>query len=602
MRIARVKISNYRAIKSLTFHPSQHTVLIGQLNSGKSTLLNALALVLDPDSSRRVQVVDEMDFYGRITVADDGQPRLLDIETTLAGCSEAEKSIFLDYWEPWDDKAKQLVTDAANIGILDDRRYQFALRMAFRATYDPTEDEIAYFWYYPKFSFLNGSTEYQHCPRTYRDKVGFFLIPAERNVGKALSFSRFSALDKALRADKINLDSQLRQIVEQVKGKGEILFENADFSKLIEEMEQQVDSLLHLHPDTKRKIHFELSDLGQYSVMNILRAFIAVANEDQPYPIGNQGTGAKQILVLAALRMLSKRRQSTILAVEEPEIGLHPHIQRAMVDDLLHAANQTFITTHSVHVAQAATEEHVFCLLDKGGGERQIVPVTASASYGCSPETVRATAQLSGHYPTDSLDALFAPSVLLTEGVGDRQAVPVLLRKLSHLPNATDKDLDGLGIAIVPCQSKSSMAKAAPYFKTQLCKRVYALVDSEPTTVAENPKIAAACDCTFFWPERHAIEKVLLMNAGDATVDAFIERVTTEFGDDYFVNARSKTKPPVGKREDVLAYLKHKKTNHRLFAELLPPDEVAPPVMQLLRELNSFTRGESSSKEVPLGP
>ena len=65
MRIVRVVINNFRTIKSLAFHPSQHNILIGQVNAGKSTLLNALAIVLDPDTSRRFQVVDEMDFYGR---------------------------------------------------------------------------------------------------------------------------------------------------------------------------------------------------------------------------------------------------------------------------------------------------------------------------------------------------------------------------------------------------------------------------------------------------------------------------------------------------------------------------------------------------------
>jgi predicted ATP-dependent endonuclease of OLD family len=63
MRIVRIKIDNFRSIKNLIFYPETHNILIGQINSGKSTLLNALALALDPDIGRRSQVVEEMDFY-----------------------------------------------------------------------------------------------------------------------------------------------------------------------------------------------------------------------------------------------------------------------------------------------------------------------------------------------------------------------------------------------------------------------------------------------------------------------------------------------------------------------------------------------------------
>ena len=121
MRIIRVVINNFRTIKSLTFHPSsRHNVLIGQVNAGKSTLLNALALVLDPDISRRFQAVDEMDFYGRKLVDTDDKPIPIDIEVVLTGCSDSGKDNFLDFWEPWDDKAKELVQDADDIKSLDD--------------------------------------------------------------------------------------------------------------------------------------------------------------------------------------------------------------------------------------------------------------------------------------------------------------------------------------------------------------------------------------------------------------------------------------------------------------------------------------------------
>jgi len=600
MRIVRVTINNFRTIKSLTFHSSQHNVLIGPLNVGKSTLLNAIALVLDPDVGRRYQAVDEMDFYARNLIDADDRPVPINIEITVAHCSASDRNDFLEYWEPWNSETKELLEDADNIKILDDKRYEFAFRMAFRAAYDRDEGGISYFWYYPKFSFLEGSAERRVCPRKDREKVGFFLIPAERNVRKALSFSRYSALDKALRADDVSLEKQVADVVAQVKGKGNLLFDNKGFSNLIQEMEKQVEVLLRLRPGIERRILFELSDLGHYGIMNALRAFVALDGQDEAYPISSQGMGAKQVIVLAALRMLSKRRASSILAIEEPETGLHPHMQRSLVDDLLRSASQTFITTHSVHVAQTVGQDHIFCLLDAGNGARRIVPVIPSSEYGYDAKTIRKVTQLCGHHPTDVLDALFAPSVLLTEGVGDREAVPTLLRRLCHVAGSTNRDLDGLGIAIIPCQSKQSIPKIAPYFKTQLGKRVYALVDSEPSTVGDNPKVVAACDYTFIWPERCSIEKVLLLGAKDKSIDAFIHYITNDLGDDYFTNAGSATHDACGKRTDVFRYLKGEKARHRLFAERLPVNEISLPVRQLLDHLNSVSKGEYIGEEVHL--
>jgi len=600
MRIVRVVIDNFRTIKKLTFYPSQHNILIGRVNAGKSTLLNALAIVLDPDISRRFQIVDELDFHARGFLGTDGSPIPLRIEVTIAGCSDVEKASFLDFWEPWNDATKQVLEDSDDIKILDDDRYEFAFRMAFRATYDSAEDGFSCIWYYPKFSFLGGSDDYRACPRADRDQVGFFAIPAEREVRKALSFSRYSALDKALRADDVSLETQLMALVNAVKGQGEVLFQNTGFAALVEEIEEQVDTLLRLSPDAKRRILFELSDLGHYDVMRVLRAFIALDGQDQPYPVTSQGMGAKQILVLAALRMLSKRRQSSILAVEEPETGLHPHMQRVLVDDLLHSSSQTFITTHSVHVAETVGLEQIFSLLDTGNGNRRIVKAAPSVEDGCAAETVRAVAQLTGHHPSDMLDALYAPSVLLTEGVSDRQAVPTLLRRLSREAGSMGKNLDGLGIAIIPCLSKNRVPDVAPYFKAQLGKDVYALVDNEPSTDAATSQTVDACDCTFIWPPRCAIERVLLLGAEDATINSFIQRVTDELGDGYFRDASSSTKAADDKRTDVFNYFKRSKASLRLFAQWLPVDEIAAPVRQLFAGLNSLTQGQDLGKRVQL--
>ena len=63
MRIAYVDIGNFRGIAKGRIFLDGHTVLIGDNNAGKSTIFEAIDLVLGPDRTSRVPVIDEHDFY-----------------------------------------------------------------------------------------------------------------------------------------------------------------------------------------------------------------------------------------------------------------------------------------------------------------------------------------------------------------------------------------------------------------------------------------------------------------------------------------------------------------------------------------------------------
>ena len=63
MKIHSVSIENFRGIRSGKLRLSDHAVLIGDNNTGKSSLLEAIDLVLGPDRLGRRPPVDEHDFY-----------------------------------------------------------------------------------------------------------------------------------------------------------------------------------------------------------------------------------------------------------------------------------------------------------------------------------------------------------------------------------------------------------------------------------------------------------------------------------------------------------------------------------------------------------
>ena len=72
MRIINLKIENFRGVKSAF---DGHTLLVGGNNVGKSTICEALDLVLSPDRLSRFPPVQEFDFYNASYLDADGTSR-----------------------------------------------------------------------------------------------------------------------------------------------------------------------------------------------------------------------------------------------------------------------------------------------------------------------------------------------------------------------------------------------------------------------------------------------------------------------------------------------------------------------------------------------
>ena len=88
MKIARLSITNFRGVADATLHFDGHTLLVGTNNVGKSTVCEALDLVLGPDRLSKFPPVEEFDFYNSVYIeADKTTPKTLRIEVVLIGLS-----------------------------------------------------------------------------------------------------------------------------------------------------------------------------------------------------------------------------------------------------------------------------------------------------------------------------------------------------------------------------------------------------------------------------------------------------------------------------------------------------------------------------------
>src|SRR5438045_1108917 len=74
MRIVRIEIDNFRSIEKAVVRPKKHNVYLGPTNIGKTALLEALNILLNPEFGGRGTEVDENDFFRRkyLTAAPSG--------------------------------------------------------------------------------------------------------------------------------------------------------------------------------------------------------------------------------------------------------------------------------------------------------------------------------------------------------------------------------------------------------------------------------------------------------------------------------------------------------------------------------------------------
>lgn len=486
MKVVLLKIENFRGIQAAELKFDGHALLVGANNVGKSTICEALDLVLGPDRLNRFPPIEEFDFYNgqyltpAVKEDEERTPIPLRVEVVLIELSPEVQKRCSSHLEFWHVAEKRLLKEGEAKAATPSTAIP-CLRLETVGLYDPEEDEFS------------AETLYTHSPsaadgekdlvrRDIKRLFGFLYLRALRTGSRALSLERGSLLDVLLRLQKVRTGIW-EQTIETLRTL-DIEKKAAELEPVLISVEERLSSYV---PSGKsgRATKLYVTQLTREHLRKTMAFFLAMRVDQEAVPFQQAGAGTLNTLVLALLSFIAELKpDSVIFAMEEPEIAVPPHTQRRIADYLLFKTKQAFVTSHSPYVIERFTPENTFLLTR---------PLAGSLEATCVADATGLKENDYKRYARRGLsECMLGKGVILVEGLTEFHALPVLARCL-EVQDATLNPLDLAGVSIFDAESDETIPKFAKFFQA-LGLKTFGFYDYKKRSTDEKAKFAAVLD------------------------------------------------------------------------------------------------------------
>lgn len=493
LMVRRLAITNFRGVKTGSVDFQGHALLVGGNNAGKSTICEALELVLGPERAYRRPIVNEHDFHAGCYLDEDGNPVYIKIEVVLLHLPEEMEKKLFSKTRPWSATKSGFVDEnGAAPEDADGEDVVRALPLTFIGHYDRKEDDFVGTTYFahPVEQIDEDDENYgkpfaglSFFPREWKTQCGFIYLRTLRTGRRALSLERGSLLDTILRLGDTGKESMWESTVKQLRALDPPIGDIPQLEGIQTQIKDRMARFVGLSAD-KDATGFYASDLTRENLREVVQLFLKSQDSNHAVPFNRLGTGAVNALVFALLTHIADLRgnRAIIFAMEEPEIALPPHAQRRIVKYLLKNMGQAIITSHSPYVIEEFDMANL----------RAISRTVGKLSSDSIPKGVIKNSALRTSR-RQLAEAVLARGVIVAEG--DTEAK--MLAAASYMYEALDKSeaytpLDLIGVSVFDATTQSDVPKWGPFFSA-LKKATFAFHDQPKTswTADQTTKLGA---------------------------------------------------------------------------------------------------------------
>ncbi|MDD5503776.1 MAG: AAA family ATPase [Candidatus Omnitrophica bacterium] len=342
MKLREIFIKNFRCLKDMRMSVTDTCVLIGENNSGKTALLEAIRIVLTRASYGKNVVFDEYDYY--MSKAGDSPLSSEGIEIEL--WFREDKS------DEWPESLSQSLQDIIQTDPIKDID-SIGIRLSSKA--DTVTKTIT-----PRVEFLSIDGQVLKVKASnvtaFLTYIRIFALSALRDADEEFSV-RSQYWGKFLKDLKIS-DEQRRTLGE------DLLKINKDLLKADPRLEKFRSSFANAQKimafGDGSNTSIQAVPLKPWDLMSKSEVVIKPKGSDIDIPLLRHGQGIQSLTVLflfyAYIEILLKpsfeSETEAILTLEEPEAHLHPQAIRALAANLCELKTQKIISSHSPHFIQ----------------------------------------------------------------------------------------------------------------------------------------------------------------------------------------------------------------------------------------------------------
>lgn len=390
MWLRKLTITNFRKIEELTIEfPQGLTVLVGENNVGKTTIIDALRLILFSSRDFESLRLTEDDFHSGTDYAP------IEISCTFTELTDEDEVHFQEC-------------------LVDIGDGKFEMQVNARVEFNKTTNRC-------NVKMWGGETEGGSLPSNHYDRIATIYLQPLRDPERGLRPGQYSQVSRL-----VNCLTEENQ--------------HTDFEAIAEDANKRIRALKPVE-DARGDINAQMTaiagnDLAQkteliFSDPTFRRIIAGLQPEIEGLPFSLNGLGYNNLVFASAtLGTLRRSQQFSFrsILVEEPEAHLHPQLQMLLLRHLANVAQdpegndvQVIASSHSPILASQAPIDSIVSVHEVDGKVRAVSV--------CSIEIEdKLKKKLQRYLDATRGELFFGRRILMVEGIAEALLLPILTK------------------------------------------------------------------------------------------------------------------------------------------------------------------------------